>query len=401
MALPKEITNLQSLLSPTAMNEMMTIPPNVRAQKIVVALDSFKGSLDARAASIALKEGIESVRPECEVMVVPVADGGEGTADVVVSALGGCWQSVECCDPLGRPHRGQIGLCGGVAIVEAASAVGLTLLREEERNPMKTTSKGVGELVRAALAMEVERVVVGLGGSATCDGGAGLLEGLGCRLLDEEGHEVVGCGENLPRIARIETSGMVKIDSRVEVLVDVTNPLYGPNGAARVFAPQKGASAADVERLDEGLRHFAEVVRVSLGVDMTSGVGAGAAGGLGGMLMALGGRGCLGGRRVVELVELREACRGANLLVAGEGCVDFQTLMGKAPSEVLRCGRECGVPTVAVGGGVRMCEELRASGFAAIYAATPEGMPLSEALLPECAAANLRRVGARLALEWL
>ncbi len=369
-------------------------------KKVVIATDSFKGSLSSLEAGDALRCGLLSVWKDARVKVVAVADGGEGTAEVLVASCRGEWREVGCSDPLGRRIVARYGLCGTTAVMDVAAAAGYTLLAPEERNPMMASSRGVGELIATALRSGAESVCIGVGGSATCDGGAGLLQGLGYELLDRDGRVIRGCGESLLRIESIRSDGAVAIDGKVKVLADVDNPLCGERGAARVFAPQKGATPEQVEMLERGLRHFAEVVERHFGRPMSEVEGAGAAGGIGGTLYALGATIVRGAEAVVEAVGLEREFQDADLVITGEGRIDSQTTMGKVASEVLRVGRKSGVDVVAVGGSVVRCHEVDECGFAAIYVATPEAMPLREALRKEVATANLQRIGAEIARKW-
>lgn len=370
--------------------------------KVTIATDSFKGSLTAQEATEALGEGVRSVVPECEVVCVPLADGGEGTAEILTEALRGERVEFTVSNPIGRPIVAHYGLCGEVAFMDVAAAAGLTLLDTKE--PMRASSFGVGEIILDAITRGVRRVVVGAGGSATTDCGMGSLEALGFSFMDAEGCKLRGCGESLRSVAWIDSSGVSPLleGARIEIISDVAAPLYGPMGAAQVFAPQKGANPEQVELLDAGLRHFAKVAREHTQRDMSEVAGAGAAGGFAGGLWAFVGAEIRRGVDVVlEAVEFDRRAAGSNLIITGEGRVDAQTLMGKLPSGVLERGRRMGVPVVAVGGSVEWSEEIEECGFGCIVAATPEGMPLEEALKSSVAADNLRRVGAELAERFL
>ena len=369
--------------------------------KITIATDSFKASLSSREAAEALAEGVRSVVPECEVVVVPVADGGEGTAEILTEALGGSWHTVATLDPLGRPFEARYGWHNGVAIMDVASAAGLTLLTPEERNPLLTSSLGVGRMILDAIDKGAHEIVLGVGGSATNDCAMGLLEGLGVRFFDSEGRRLRGCGANLGRVASIDLSGLCSELSerkiKITLVTDVTTPLCGPEGATRTFAPQKGASGSDVERLEKGVNNFAEVVRSTLGVDMTTLVGGGAAGGIAAGLWAFVGADIKSGvEEVLKAVGLERRAEGSALIITGEGRIDSQTLQGKLPIGVLAIANRMGIPTVAVGGRVLWCESLQSAGFKEIMEATPKDMPLREALKGEVARENLRSVGARI-----
>lgn len=372
--------------------------------KVLIATDSFKGSLTSQEAGKALARGVWGVVPECEVEIVPIADGGEGTAEVLTRALRGEFVKAEVSDPLGRAITAQYGMAGDVALIDFASAAGLTLLSPEERNPLKTTSRGVGEMIIDALNRGARHIVLGLGGSATNDCGVGMLQALGCRFLDSDGREVVGCGGNLHQIATIDHTALDEQLEGVDITlaVDVLSPLCGERGATRTFAPQKGATPEQVEMLEEGVCHFAHLLSEMWGGDITQLAGAGAAGGAGGGVVALAGARLRRGIDVVlEAVEFARRVQGADLVITGEGRIDAQTLLGKAPSGVLAVAKDAGVRVVAVGGSVAMTPELAESDFAEILAATPEGMPLQEALKREVAQDNLQRTGERIARRWL
>lgn len=371
-------------------------------RKVTIATDSFKGSLSAREATEALAEGVLSCAADCEVACIPLADGGEGTAEILTEALCGEWVDVTVSDPVGRPIIAHYGLCGEVAVMDMAAAAGYTLL--SKREPMRASTFGVGEMILDALARGARRIVVGAGGSATTDCGMGALGALGFLFRDAEGHELRGCGESLQRVARIDDGGASPLlkGATIVVVADVASPLYGPNGAAQVFSPQKGANPKQVALLDRGLRHFAEVVRAHNQWSMADISGAGAAGGFAGGLWALVNAEIRRGVDVIlEAVEFDRRAEGSNLIITGEGRVDTQTLMGKVPSGVLERGVRMGVPVVAVGGSVEWSRELKESSFSDIVAATPEGMPLEWALRSPVAKDNLRCVGAEVAERFL
>lgn len=371
-------------------------------RKVTIATDSFKGSLSAREATEALAEGVLSCTADCEVACIPLADGGEGTAEILTEALRGEWVGVTVSDPVGRPITAHYGLCGEVAVMDMAAAAGLTLL--SKREPMRASTFGVGEMILDALGRGARRIVVGAGGSATTDCGMGALGALGFLFRDAEGHELRGCGESLQKVARIDDGGASPLlkGATIVVVADVDSPLYGPNGAAQVFSPQKCANPKQVALLDSGLRHFAEVVRAHNQRSMADIAGAGAAGGFAGGLWALVNAEIRRGVDVIlEVVEFDRRAEGSNLIITGEGRVDTQTLMGKVPSGVLERGVRMGVPVVAVGGSVEWSRELKESSFSDIVAATPEGMPLEWALRSSVAKDNLRRVGAEVAERFL
>ena len=365
---------------------------------ILLAFDSFKGSLTSREVADAFEEGVRSVVPDLIINKVCLADGGEGTAEALVSTLGGEWVEVEVLDPLMRPIRARYGIVddGHTAIIEMAEASGLTLLAEEERNPLKTSTYGTGQLIADALKRGCRKILVGIGGSATNDAGTGMLSALGFRFFDSEGHLLDGCGESLERVATIDSSLILpelkSVDMRVAC--DVTNPFCGPQGAAYVFAPQKGADLQMVERLDKGMWHFAEIIKQYNKVDVTNLSGAGAAGGLGGAFSALlGAQLCQGVELVLDALHFEELLKGCDLVVTGEGRIDRQTLMGKAPMGVLKAATRRGIPVIAIGGSVERCPELEHSGFFSILSINEEGLPLHLAMRPEVAKENIRWTG--------
>lgn len=362
--------------------------------KIVIASDSFKGSLSSLQVAESVAAAIAGELPGCEIVKVGIADGGEGTVEAVVGGTGGRLVRKVVSDPLMRPVEAVYGVLpdGRTAVIEAAAASGLTLLDHSERNPLRTTTYGTGELIMDALAGGCRRFVIGIGGSATNDGGTGMLSALGFRFLDRSGNVLAGVGENLGKIASVDSSGVpVCVREAVfTVACDVDTPFCGPAGAARVFAPQKGASPEMVERLDEGMRSFACVILSSVGVDVASSPGAGAAGGLGGAFKAfLGAELRSGVDLVLDAVGFDRILEGADLVITGEGKIDSQTARGKAPAGVLKRASLRGIPVVAIGGLV--VRESVPEGFAGVYQVTPPDMPLREAMKPETASGNVNR----------
>jgi glycerate kinase len=337
--------------------------------RIVIAPDSFKGSLTADRVATAIATGIARVLPQAELLLRPVADGGEGTVAAALRA-GYRPQTVRVSGPDGRPVQATIAVGAGTAVVELATAAGLGLAAPA---PMTATTHGVGELVAAALDQGVQRIVLGIGGSATTDGGAGMLQALGVRLLDAEGDDVPPGGGGLALLDRVDTSGLDARLAGIELVVasDVDNPLIGPSGAAHVFGPQKGASREEVDRLDAALARYAAVLRRDLGVAVADVPGAGGAGGTAAGALAVGARLTSGAALVCDLVGLSEVLTGADLAITGEGALDAQTLHGKAPAEVARRARAAGVPCLALAGVVRLSDdEIAAGGFAGGHAMT-------------------------------
>jgi glycerate kinase len=325
--------------------------------RIVVAPQEFKGSLSAVQAAEAIAEGVGRVLPDAVLDLAPMADGGPGTVDAVVAAKGGRHMRAAAHDPLGRPLEALWGLIDGdTAVTEMAAASGLVLLRPDERDPRIASTYGTGEVIRAALDAGCRRVIVGMGGSATNDGGAGVGQALGVRLLDEAGHDLPPGGAALARLGRIDVSGLDPRLRWTEVLAatDVFNPLCGPKGASQVYGPQKGATPEVAEELDAALRHYAAVMERELSVKVLDLEGAGAAGGLGAGLVAfLKAEIVPGAQLVAEAVGLREKLAVADLVVTGEGRLDVQTSFGKAPWEVARLARERRLPVIAFVGSLR------------------------------------------------
>lgn len=372
-------------------------------RKIVVASDSFKGSLSSREVAVAFAEGWGSVMPDCEVRGVAIADGGEGSVEALVDTLGGEYVTVAVADPLGRPVEARYGVVAGdIAIIEMSSASGLTLLAHDERNPMLTSTYGTGELIADALRRGCRRLRICIGGSATNDGGMGMLRALGFRLLDAAGRELLGRGCDLVRLARIDDSGMLSTlrDAEIVVACDVDNVLYGEQGAAAVYAPQKGADGAMVELLDRGLRNYADVVARYCCRDVSMVSGAGAAGGIGaGFMAVLGARLERGVEMILGAMDFDGIIAGCDLVVTGEGRIDSQTVMGKAPSGVLRAAMRQGIDVVAIGGSVAWCKALRDSGFKRIYAIADPSRPLEELMRCDIARENVRNTAACIARQ--
>lgn len=361
-------------------------------RQITIAVDSFKGSLSSLEVASAAERGILNVLPHCKVRKISIADGGEGTAQALISTLQGEWREVSAHDPLMRPIMARYGVVDGgrTAIIEMASASGLTLLSAKERNPLLTTTYGTGEMIADALRHGARHLLIGIGGSATNDAGMGMLEALGYRFYDADGHVVAGCGARLERVAKIDASGAMPElkECLLEVACDVKNPLYGPTGAAHVYAPQKGASPQVVEQLDAGLRNFANVVNPAAAHTE----GAGAAGGLGYALQAvLGARLRAGIEMVLDAIHFDEIIAGSDLVITGEGRIDYQTVMGKAPSGVLRAAQAQGIPVVAIGGSVEECEALLKSGFTAILPVVSGPMTLERAMQQDVAERGVSR----------
>lgn len=369
---------------------------------ILLAFDSFKGSLTSREMADAFEEGLRTIAPDCEVRKVCLADGGEGTTETLVTSLNGEWVEAEVLDPLMRPIRARYGLVdnGQTAVIEMAEASGLPLLDNNERNPLRTSTYGTGQLIADALARGCRKLLIGIGGSATNDAGTGMLAALGYRFLDAEGNILPGRGESFEQIATIDDTHALPELKSVDIYVacDVNNPFCGPQGAAHIFAPQKGADEAMVKRLDKGMFHFAEVIRQFNQADVITIPGAGAAGGLGGAFSALlKAHLSRGIEMILNALHFNELLQGCDLVVTGEGRIDHQTLMGKAPSGVLKVASRQGIPTIAIGGSVEWCKELEDCGFASILSINEANLPLHIAIRPEVAKENIRHTAQKVA----
>ena len=363
--------------------------------RYLCAPDSFKESLTAMEAARAMAQGIENADHDAEVRCLPMADGGEGTARALVDATGGSMRAVPVHDPLGRPVEGHFGLLadGTTAVVETAEASGLALLEAKERNPLIASSYGTGELMLAAVRSGAKRIIVGLGGSATNDAGAGLLQALGVRLLDKNGNDLKHGGAALANLTTIDISTMDPALKNVAITAacDVTNPLTGPTGASAVFGPQKGASKDDVATLDASLAHFAQVIDSQLGVAVNDVPGAGAAGGIGAALKGfLNAEFRPGIAIVIEQSGLDAAAQWADVVFTGEGSIDFQTKFGKTPAGVAETAKRHGKPVIAVAGHIGTgIDELHEVGIDAVFGIAPGAASLSELLAD--AAANVTR----------
>lgn len=323
-------------------------------KKVVIAIDSFKGCLPSAEAGKAAAEGIRSVFPKCEILSLPIADGGEGMLDVLIAATNGREVQISAHNPLMEWHDTYYGISedGKTAFIEMASISGLPLVPPEKRNPMLTTSYGTGELIRDALERGCRNFIIGIGGSATNDAGLGMLQALGFRFLDKEGKILeTGNGKILMEVASIDTS-FVHPDLRTShftVACDVQNPFYGLEGAAYIFAPQKGADRKMVEALDAGMKNFAEVIFHTTGKDISNHSGTGAAGGMGGSLLAfLNAKLKPGIQLMLETLDFSNKIKGADLIITGEGKADKQTLMGKVPSGILDKARKQKIPVILI-----------------------------------------------------
>jgi glycerate kinase len=356
--------------------------------KIVIAPDSFKENLTSMEVATEIEAGLRRVWPKARCVKIPMADGGEGTVQSLVDATGGKLMECEVTAPLGNKVTAVYGLLGGgkTAVIEMAAASGLPLVPRDRRNPLVTSSYGTGEMLLHALRSGAREIIIGIGGSATNDCGAGMAQALGVRFIDARGEAITDPlgGGMLERVARIDMQGLRPELQRatINVACDVTNPLCGPQGASHVYGKQKGATPAMIDQLDRNLAHLAAVMKRDLGIDVAERPGAGAAGGMGAALIAFTGATLKRGvELVVEATRLEKHMRGAVLAITGEGRVDFQTAFGKTPSGVATAARRHGVPVVAIGGGLSDdAGGVFGHGIDGLETATPNAMDLDVAI---------------------
>ncbi len=356
--------------------------------KIVIASDKYKGSLSALQVCRIIEKTIKEISPNSEVITSPMADGGDGTVETLVESLNGKLIELDVKGPLGEPVRARFGIIGnGTAIIEMASASGFALVPAGKQNPMETTTYGTGELIAKAIDMGSKKIIVGIGGSATNDGGMGMAQALGYRLLDSNGDLLGFGGKELARLASIDDSGINSklLATTVEVASDVDNPLYGKRGAAHVYGPQKGAGPEMVEALDEGLKNYAQIVSRDLKKDIAGLPGAGAAGGLGAGLAAFAG-GVLkpGTDIVIETTGLEDKIKDADLIITGEGAMDEQTFYGKSAYGVAKLASNYGIPVITINGSVlsdrASIDEKNSSLFSGNFSIINRPMKLEEAI---------------------
>ena len=371
--------------------------------KVVIAPDSYKGCLSALEVAKAMERGVLSVFPSAEVRKIPIADGGEGTVAALVTATNGQLRQTEVTDPLGNKiiaHWGVLG-DGRTAVIEMAAASGLPLVPKEKRDPRVTTTYGTGELIKAALADGLAKIIIGIGGSATNDGGTGMARALGVRFLDAAGQEVAAGGGSLAEICQIDTTGLDPRLKNTEIVVacDVDNPLCGTRGASAVFGPQKGATPEMVQQLDAGLAKYASCARQATGRDVAEKAGAGAAGGLGAGLMFFTTAQLKPGVEIVlDAVGFSDIVRDADFVITGEGRTDFQTAFGKAPVGVAKVAKTHGAPVFCISGGLgEGADDVLAQGIDAVMSICDRPLSLEECMaagaqLIEPAAARLSRI---------
>lgn len=365
-------------------------------KKIIIASDSFKGSLTSGEVAESIAAAIHEVLPTCEVIKVPVADGGEGTVEALITALHG--KSVDCIvhDPLMNLINATYSIAddGKTAIIEMASASGITLLPLEKHNPWLTTTYGTGELIKDALLKGCTNFLIGIGGSATNDAGTGMLQALGYVFYDFN-HKQLGLGGRiLEQIGYIDPSNALPQlqDARFTIACDVSNPFSGKDGAAYIFAPQKGADKQMVKKLDAGLKHFASIIKEQLSKDIDSIPGAGAAGGLGGAFLAFLPSTLKSGiQMVLDTIEFERIIFGADLIFTGEGKLDEQTVKGKTPAGVLKVARRHNIPVIALGGNIQNADLLNDYGFQAVFPILPAPVSLEKAMEKKYAKENIRK----------
>ncbi|MDR1624047.1 MAG: glycerate kinase [Tannerellaceae bacterium] len=365
-------------------------------KKIVVASDSFKGSVTSLEVAESAEKAIRSVFPDCEVLKIPVADGGEGTTEALVHAMGGKMMACRVHDPLMNLIYTEYGILGDgeTAVIEMASASGLPLVPEDKRNPLLTTTYGTGELIKDALERGCRHFLVGIGGSATNDAGTGMLQALGFRFLDKEGKELRQGGRILQDICSTDRSQALPRlkEADFTVACDVNNPFSGENGAAFVYARQKGADDEMIRLLDRGLTHFASVIRQQEQKDIDAIPGAGAAGGLGGGFLAFLPTTLKPGiQMVLDALLFEEKIKGADLVITGEGKLDKQTGMGKTPGGILQAARKQHIPTIAIGGSIEEAEALNSQGFLSAFSIQPGTVSLRQAMDNVFARQNIER----------
>ena len=365
--------------------------------KIVLAIDSFKGCLTSEEVEQTVAQCLSAKSANILIDSIPIADGGEGTLSALMQHTQAIYQTVEVHNPCMKKIQASYGISsdGRKAFIEMAGASGLTLISEDERNPMKTSTFGTGELIADALNKGCTEFIIGIGGSATNDAGTGMLQALGYRFIDKKGQALGSGGEILSKINYIDESTKHPLLKNAHFIVacDVRNPFYGPEGAAHIFAPQKGANRTMVNELDNGLQHFSKVILRHTGKDISSIPGSGAAGGMGGGMLAFLPAVLKSGSEIIlGQCNFDERTEGANLIITGEGKMDKQTLMGKIPYHILQTGLNKGIPVIALSGKAENKEELMNAGFKAIHTITPESMPLTEAMKPEVAQKNIQHL---------
>ena len=363
--------------------------------KVVIAIDSLKGSLSSMEAGTAIKDGILAAKPDAEVIVKPLADGGEGTTDALIEGMNGERIDLTVTGPMHTPVDAYYGYLKdtNTAVMEMASAAGITLVPDSEKNPLLATSYGVGEMINDAIQRGCRNFIIGIGGSVTNDGGIGMLKALGVRFLDENGEDAGEGGQALAKVARIDVSGMNPLlkECHIQVACDVNNPLCGENGSTYVYGPQKGVTEDMKKTLDEAMAHFARVTSETLENDYMNTPGAGAAGGLGYAFLAYTGAALTPGIELtLDAVGLEEELSGADVVVTGEGRLDFQTAMGKAPVGVARLAKKYNAKVIAFAGSVtKEATACNKEGIDAFFPILRSVCTLAEAMDPVAARNNM------------
>jgi len=363
--------------------------------KVVIAIDSLKGSLSSMEAGTAIKDGILAAKPDAEVIVKPLADGGEGTTDALIEGMNGERIDLTVTGPMHTPVDAYYGYLKdtNTAVMEMASAAGITLVPDSEKNPLLATSYGVGEMINDAIQRGCRNFIIGIGGSVTNDGGIGMLKALGVRFLDENGEDAGEGGQALAKVARIDVSGMNPLlkECHIQVACDVNNPLCGENGSTYVYGPQKGVTEDMKKTLDEAMAHFARVTSETLENDYMNTPGAGAAGGLGYAFLAYTGAALTPGiELILDAVGLEEELSGADVVVTGEGRLDFQTAMGKAPVGVARLAKKYNAKVIAFAGSVtKEATACNNEGIDAFFPILRSVCTLAEAMDPVAARNNM------------
>lgn len=365
-------------------------------KKIVVAADSFKGSVSSLEVAGAAEVAILKNFPDCRVLKIPMADGGEGTVDALITAMAGTKISCMVKGPLGEPVNAVYGMLADekTAVIEMASACGLTLVPESDRNPLRSSTYGLGELIKDALARGCQNFLIGIGGSATNDGGTGMLQALGFKFLDKEGQALPLGGEILGAIHVIDQSRAIPefLAATFTIACDVDNPCTGPRGAAHVYARQKGADDQAIHTLEEGMKNFVEAVKQTKGIDVNQMPGSGAAGGLGGGFLAFANAELKpGAQMILDALNFQNTIEEADLVITGEGKLDQQTSMGKAPVTILKAAQQQNIPVIAIGGCTEDIQLLNDLGFLAVLPITPYPLSMRRAMEKEFTIANITR----------
>lgn len=365
-------------------------------KKIVLAIDSFKGCLSSKEIEQCIAEEIHRILPSCQTVCIPIADGGEGMLDTLIEATQGTFVSTQAHDPLMRIRPARYGILGDqrTAIIEMAEINGLTTLSPIERNPMKTSTYGTGELIKDALEKGFRRFIIGIGGSATNDAGMGMIQALGAHLYDKQGNELEQGGKIMEQIAHIDLNHLHPALKEATFIVacDVQNPFCGPQGAAYVFARQKGASEEQIRQLDEGMRHLALLIERDFSYNINKVKGSGASGGLGGAFATfLQAHLQSGIDLLLDAVDFDRKITNADWIITGEGKADRQTAEGKVPAGVLKRAKKANIPVMLIAGKVEDKACLKQMGFARIVQISPDTLPLEEAMRPEVTRENIRR----------